>query len=144
MGAGHNHHDEVGGPPDAEWRKMSDRVRNWGRWGADDQLGTLNHITPEALAYAGKMIRKGKAISCGVPFNAQGPQGAHGLRRNPIHLMTIDGGEDNFDHWPDEWGGPTEKWVKDIYKQGPGRSTDDYVIMPLQSCTQWDALSPFY
>ena len=26
--------------------KMAERVRNWGRWGPDDQLGTLNFVTP--------------------------------------------------------------------------------------------------
>ena len=24
--------------------------RNWGRWGDDDQMGTLNHITPAKIA----------------------------------------------------------------------------------------------
>ena len=90
---GHNHNTSPGGPPDAEWRKMSDRVRNWGRWGADDELGTLNHITPEALAYAATLVKKGKSISCGVPINAHGPQGAHGIRRNPIHVMTVTGSD---------------------------------------------------
>ena len=28
------------------------RYRNWGRWGAEDQRGTLNFITPQALTHA--------------------------------------------------------------------------------------------
>ena len=29
-------------------RQLSDRVRNWGRWGDDDERGTLNFLGPEA------------------------------------------------------------------------------------------------
>lgn len=29
----------------SEFRKVTDQVRNWGRWGADDELGALNFIT---------------------------------------------------------------------------------------------------
>ena len=28
------------------WREVA-RVRNWGKWGDSDQVGTLNYITPE-------------------------------------------------------------------------------------------------
>jgi kynurenine formamidase len=140
----HQHHGEPPKDPNAEWRKVSDKVRNWGRWGADDQLGTLNHITPAAIRHAASMVKKGKVISCGVPFDAHGPQGAHGLRRNPIHLMTVDGGDIGVHQLPKEWQGPTEQWVATLLESGPGRFTDDYIIMPLQSGTQWDALAHFY
>jgi kynurenine formamidase len=143
MSAGH-HHGEPSTDPNAEWRKMSDKVRNWGRWGSDDQLGTLNHITPAAIRHAASLVKKGKVIPCGVPFDAHGPQGAHGLRRNPIHLMTVDGGDTAVHQLPKDWRGPTEEWVANLLESGPGRFTDDYIIMPLQSCTQWDALSHFY
>ncbi len=129
---------------DAQWRRVAQRVRNWGRWGADDELGTLNHITPAALAYAASLARHGRVFSLGVPFNAHGPQGAHGLRRNPIHVMTVDGGDCQMHELPPEWRGPSEAWMAELLASGPGRFTDDYVIMPLQSGTQWDALSHFY
>jgi hypothetical protein len=31
------------------WRDVAKRVRNWGKWGPNDQLGTLNYITPEKI-----------------------------------------------------------------------------------------------
>jgi hypothetical protein len=31
------------------WREVADRVRNWGKWGASDELGTLNYITPQKM-----------------------------------------------------------------------------------------------
>jgi kynurenine formamidase len=129
-------------PP--EFRRVARKVRNWGRWGPDDELGTLNHITPEAIRYAASLVRQGKTISCGVPYDAYGPQGAHGLRRNPIHVMTVDGGDRAMEAMPKEWRGPTEQWLAQVIEQSPGRFTDDYIIMPLQAGTQWDALAHFY
>ncbi len=36
----------------AEFHRLFDAVRNWGRWGEDDDRGTLNFIDPEARAAA--------------------------------------------------------------------------------------------
>ena len=33
-------------------RKIALQVRNWGKWGPDDELGTLNYITPDTIAAA--------------------------------------------------------------------------------------------
>jgi kynurenine formamidase len=40
-------------------------LSNWGRWGPDDELGTLNLITPEKRRQAAGLVREGLAISCG-------------------------------------------------------------------------------
>jgi hypothetical protein len=29
-------------------RQLALQVRNWGKWGPDDEIGTLNYITPES------------------------------------------------------------------------------------------------
>ena len=47
----------------ADIEAMGKRICNWGRWGKDDEIGTLNFIGPEQLKAAGALIRKGKAIS---------------------------------------------------------------------------------
>ena len=36
-------------PLPAELKELAARVSNWGRWGDDDQRGTLNFITPDAV-----------------------------------------------------------------------------------------------
>ena len=41
-----------------------DTLSNWGRWGADDQLGTLNHITPERRRAALDLVEEGVVVSC--------------------------------------------------------------------------------
>ena len=35
-------------PTAAEYENYRKRFSNWGRWEERDELGTLNHITPEA------------------------------------------------------------------------------------------------
>jgi hypothetical protein len=37
--------------------------RNWGRWGADDQVGALNLITAEKRLQAVALVRSGRAVS---------------------------------------------------------------------------------
>lgn len=142
-GCQHSHDASIAHAP-PEFRCAAERVCNWGRWGPDDELGTLNHITAEAIRHAASLVRQGKVISCGVPYNAHGPHGAHGLRRNPIHVMTVDGGDRTLHTIPKEWRGPTEQWIAELIEGTPGRFTDDYLIMPLQAGTQWDALAHFY
>ena len=39
-------------------------LSNWGRWGEDDQLGTLNLVTPEKRIAAAGLVREGVAVSC--------------------------------------------------------------------------------
>jgi kynurenine formamidase len=52
---------------------MSSQPRNWNRWGADDQRGTLNYITAEKRLQASKLIRSGKVYSLAIPLRADAP-----------------------------------------------------------------------
>jgi kynurenine formamidase len=101
-------------------RALSRQVSNWGRWGPDDERGTVNFITPETIRRGAAAVRRGVVFSLGLPLGADGPQIGQGGRFNPIHLMlAIDGrlGETEF------------------------RYADDLVVMPLQCATQWDGLA---
>src|SRR5215212_9801985 len=51
-----------------------ERFSNWGRWGADDRLGTLNHITPAVRLAATQLVREGCSVSLALPLH--GPQRA--------------------------------------------------------------------
>jgi len=42
------------------WRK---ELSNWGRWGAEDQLGAVNLITPAKRIEAARLVKEGIAIS---------------------------------------------------------------------------------
>jgi Predicted metal-dependent hydrolase len=130
-------------PVPDELRAAARKVSNWGRWGPDDELGTLNHITPAHVARATALARRGAVFSLSVPFDADGPQGAHGYRRNPVHLMTLDGGDHDVAERLGGWGGEAERQVSELWR-GPMRFNDDFIMMPLQCATQWDALAHVY
>ena len=46
-----------------EVQEILDSVSNWGRWGEDDELGTLNLITPRRRRQAASLVRAGVSIS---------------------------------------------------------------------------------
>ncbi|UWZ59723.1 cyclase family protein [Dactylosporangium aurantiacum] len=41
-----------------------DTLSNWGRWGDDDERGTLNHISDEVRLAAARAVRHGRSVSC--------------------------------------------------------------------------------
>ena len=53
----------------AEFDAIFESVKNWGRWGADDELGTLNLITPEQVRAAAALVRTGRRVSLAIPIN---------------------------------------------------------------------------
>ena len=44
-------------------------ISNWGRWGEDDELGTLNLITPETKIKAAGLVRHGVTVSLSLDLN---------------------------------------------------------------------------
>jgi kynurenine formamidase len=128
-----------------DWRAMAERVRNWGRWGADDELGTLNLITDEKVKQAASLVTKGRVFPLGMAFSDKGPQALF-FRRNPLHLMTVDGGDARslleIGPWWD--ANPRAQEVSGFWKDDLLRFNDDFIVMHLQAATQWDALSHAY
>lgn len=105
----------------ANFDHLAEKLRNWGRWGAEDQRGTLNHIGPETLKAAAGEVRDGKLFNLGLRFDRDGPQLGRG-RFNPLVYVT-----DLFT--------PLNPAVPGVCY------SDDVVHMPLQCATQWDALA---
>ena len=57
---------------DRQWfESMFDRVKNWGRWGDDDERGALNLLTPERTALAAREVRTGRTVSCALDLATQ-------------------------------------------------------------------------
>ncbi len=129
-----------------DFRKMADEVRNWGRWGDADEVGTLNFITPEKIAEAAGLAKRGKVFALGADFGSNGPQGAFKFRNNPVHVMTVDGGDaDTLVRYGPEWlRNAVAHDVSAFFADNPFRFNDDMIVMPLQAATQWDALSHVY
>ena len=53
----------------AEFAQLFDAVRSWGRWGADDQLGATNRLTPDRVAAAARLVRSGVVVSLSLPLS---------------------------------------------------------------------------
>ena len=45
--------------------------RNWGRWGAGDQVGAINLITPQKQAAAARLVRSGRSVSLSRVFEPE-------------------------------------------------------------------------
>jgi kynurenine formamidase len=108
-------------------REWGRRYSNWGRWGEDDQKGTLNFITRERVRAACALPQTGEVVSCALPFDQRGPQSGLAGRHNPIHTMLATGS--------DALAGAQD------FLPGGFNYADDAVSMPLQCGTQWDALA---
>lgn len=102
------------------------KLCNWGRWGKEDQIGTLNHVTPENVVEAAGLVKKGKAFALGIPLDRKGPQnGLFGGRWNPIHTMLATGTDS----------------IAGVFDEIPNiRYADDALNMPVQAATHWDSL----
>lgn len=105
-----------------EFLDLAQAVNNWGRWGEYDELGTLNLVTPAVVRSAAAEVRSGQRFSLALPLSADGPQlGVVPGRLNPLRTMIsihqpVTGDPDQF------------------------CSSDDIVVMGLQSGTHWDSL----
>jgi len=122
------------------WREVAARIRNWGKWGDSDQIGTLNYITPEKVIAASRLVKRGRSFPLCAPFDADGPWSGSFFRRNPIRTMIVHGGDEQIADHLEGVGGSLSEAFKAMY-QGPMRFADDVIVMNLQSGTQWDALS---
>jgi kynurenine formamidase len=107
----------------AQFAELARRVNNWGRWGPDDERGTLNLVTPAHVRDAAALVQDGRQIDLALPLSEDGPQlGFVRGRTNPTRTMVAV-------HQP-------------LGDAGEGvRFNDDAVQMGLQAATHWDALA---
>jgi kynurenine formamidase len=104
-----------------EFRDIAKRVNNWGRWGAEDEIGTLNLITPEVVRAAAATVRTGRRFPLALPLQQQGVQtGLIPGRVNPLRTMVM------------------LNW--EMFGPGAIATSDDVVTMGLQAATHWDGL----
>jgi kynurenine formamidase len=65
-------------------------LSNWGRWGKDDQLGTLNLVTPQKRVEAARLVQQGTVIGCSRPVSKD--MASDAANPPPVHFM-VEGGE---------------------------------------------------
>jgi kynurenine formamidase len=110
-------------PLQPELAELAEKVRNWGRWGDDDECGTANLIDAEAVRRGRAAIRRGDVVSLTMPLGPGSPQegGAPG-RFNPVRRMI----SVNMSYTGDA---------------NDACFNDDVVDMPLSAATHIDALA---
>jgi kynurenine formamidase len=65
---------------------LFERVSNAGRWGPDDELGTLNHITPGKRVQAAALVQLGMVMSLSYPLVTGDADHAH-VQRQMLYNM---------------------------------------------------------
>jgi kynurenine formamidase len=55
----------------AEFRALFETVSNWGRWGPDDELGTLNELTADRITAAAGLVRTGETVTLSLPMDTE-------------------------------------------------------------------------
>jgi kynurenine formamidase len=112
-------------PPPTVFTDMAARVRNWGRWGPDDEIGTLNFVDGGARRRGVAAVESGRAFPLGLPLSeAEGIQlGFIEGRVNPTRTMVqvnvpVDAAQ------PD--------WVC---------FSEDVLTLATQCATHWDSLA---
>lgn len=108
----------------ARFAEVAARVRNWGRWGPEDQIGTLNLIDDAARLRGVQAVRSGKSFALGLPLSeAEGIQaGFIKGRVNPDRTMIQINEPLSAD----------PEWVC---------ASEDVVTLALQCATHWDGLA---
>jgi kynurenine formamidase len=109
-------------PP--SFSEMAARVTNWGRWGPDDQIGTLNLIDGAARLRGVAAVREGAAFALGLPMSSdQGIQiGFVKGRVNPARSMVS----------VNQPLSPDPEWIA---------TSEDVVTFAMQCATHWDGLA---
>jgi kynurenine formamidase len=99
--------------------------KNWGRWGAGDELGAANLLTPDVVLAAASTIRSGKVFTLGTEFGNGDdpiwPGRAQAQRYNTQDRSAYTSG-------------------KKQSNPGGTEYADDYIAMFLQGATHYDGL----
>jgi kynurenine formamidase len=107
----------------AEFHQLAEKVNNWGRWGPDDERGTLNFVTADVVRAAAGAVRSGRSFPLAIPLSGDGPQiGMIPGRINPLKTMLA-------------INDPMTGNIDDFC------TSDDTVVMGLQAGTHWDSLA---
>lgn len=92
---------------------------NWGKWGVDDQRGTLNYIDRAKVVRAAQLVKAGRVYPLAIPLAPNGPM----------------------------WPGRHENWHVATYSNthgaGPG-GAEDILMIHTHGSTHLDALCHFY
>ena len=105
---------------------LKDSPRNWGKWGPDDEVGSLNYLTPAEILRGIAEVRQGKSFTLQVRMADPGGDPVWPGRQSAKRSNVMDRGHYLCGKGP----------------RFPGQYeyADDVMFMFLQGSTQYDAL----
>ena len=115
-------------PTEEEVLGYFDRLSNWGRWGKNDQRGTLNFLSSEKTRQAAMLVQDGEVVSCARTITFQYEAD---IPRPPLHYMLESG----------------EGWASgEKLSARPSQGAMDFIGMVFHgwAITHVDALSHFF
>ena len=105
---------------------LKDSPRNWGRWGPEDEVGSLNFLTSAEVLRGVAAVRQGKTYTLQIPMGKPGGDPVWPGRNQSQWINVMDHG-----HW---------LCGKGVQFPGNIEYADDVMFMYLQGSTQYDAL----
>jgi len=102
----------------------------WGDWGADDQRGRMNLLTPEKRKLGFAEVKTGQAFCLSLPLDLPGGTAVNPRRHPPELRPTERGDKINF-NVP----------IRLLHDGATDIVSDDAVLLHLQYSTQWDSLA---
>lgn len=120
-------HDKT--PVSERWKRRP-TGSNWGDFGADDQAGRMNLITPEKRLQGIAEVKVGRAFCLSLPLDFPGGNVLNEKRHPPVLRPTLRNGRPNMNYR--------------LFTEHIDRTDilcDDLAILHLQYSTQWDALA---
>lgn len=97
-------------------------LSNWGAFGDDDEIGTLNYLTADVVARAAGAVRTGERFPLNLPMNVP----SVGPEQVPVFKIDAPGFK------------RVSHRVNTVIPQGLV-TNDDHVVMATQGSSQWDA-----
>jgi len=74
-----------------QFDQLFGEVSNWGKWGTEDERGTLNYITPQTIHRAASLVKTGRSVSMAIPINkVAGPDNPRPVAHYMSMLFEVD------------------------------------------------------
>ena len=107
---------------------------NWGDFGADDQLGSMNLVGPDQVKKGLAEVQIGRTFSLSLPLDYPGGNALHPRRHPPRRFATLRGGKNEGEQCFCFAASRDNALFCDVF-------SDDVVLLHTQYSTQWDGLA---
>lgn len=105
---------------------LKDSPKNWGRWGPDDEIGSMNYLGPDEAKAGAAEIRSGRTFTLAVNIGDPAGDPLWPGRKPAQRFAILDHGHFKAGKGPD--------------LPGIAEYADDVILMYLQGSSQYDAL----